>query len=130
DRLRERHDPLAERLALIGKREHRTVRGERAGDPPGDRVVVGDPHDQPALALHQRLHATQLPLRKYSPQASSRLNTTDAFVPPNPNELDRTQPSSTSSFRSRTMGTSAKAGSSVSMLALSQMKPLFIMRIE
>jgi hypothetical protein len=60
-RAREREHALAERLALIGKREHRAMRGERAGDPPGDRVVVGDPHDQPALALHQRRHATQLP---------------------------------------------------------------------
>src|SRR5262249_27717993 len=119
-------------------------------------------HDQPALAFHQRLHATQLlrtlkrndfssnrhralnfllehdPCRNRNPlfgimlrrQASSRLNTTDALVPPNPNELDSTQPSSTSSRRSRTIGTSANAGSRVSMLALSQMKPLFIISIE
>src|ERR1043166_349811 len=128
-RARERKHALPERLALVGKSQHCAVRRERAGDTPGDRVVVGDPHDQPALALHQRIHATQLSLRD-SRQASSRLNTTDALVPPNPNELDSTQPSSTSSRRSRTMGTSANAGSSVSMLALSQIKPLFIIRIE
>src|ERR1043166_6204090 len=92
-------------------------------------LVIGAPPDQPALALHQRIHRTQLSLRD-SRQASSRLNTTEAFVPPNPNELDSTQASSTSSRRSRTIGTSANAGSSVSMLALSQMKPLFIIRIE
>src|SRR5262249_13389676 len=62
--------------------------------------------------------------------ASKRLNTTDALVPPKPNEFDSTQPSATLSRRSRTIGTSAKAGSSVWMFALSQMKPLFIIKSE
>src|SRR5215468_2142755 len=62
--------------------------------------------------------------------ASSRLNTTDALVPPNPNEFDSTQPSATPSRRSRTIGISAKAGSRLSILALSQMKPLFIISSE
>ena len=56
--------------------------------------------------------------------------TIDALVPPNPNELESTQPSATLSRRSRTIGTSAKTGSSVSILALSQMKPLFIISSE
>src|ERR1041384_3777974 len=63
-------------------------------------------------------------------QASSRLNTTEALVPPKPNEFDRTQLSCALSRRSRTSGTSVKAGSRFSMLALSQMKPLFIMSSE
>ena len=58
DRGGERLDPLAERVALIGEGELRPVRGERPGDAPGDRVVVGDPHDQPALAVHQPVHAS------------------------------------------------------------------------
>src|ERR1700733_10400879 len=87
---------------------------------PGNGVVVGDPHDQAALAVHQPRHG----------QASSRLNTTEALVPPKPNEFDSTQPSVTLSRRSRTMGISAKAGSSVSILALSQMKPEFIINSE
>src|SRR5215831_1021325 len=62
--------------------------------------------------------------------ASSRLNTTDALVPPNPNEFDSTQPSATPSRRSRMIGMSAKAGSRFSILALSQMKPLLIIRSE
>ena len=142
ERLRQRLDAPAERLALIGEGERRAVRGERPGDAPGDRVVVGDPHDQPALALHQLRHATAylpryrpLPLARarinlHAPHASSRLNTTDALVPPKPNEFDSTQPSVTSSRRSRTIGMSAKAGSRFSMLALSQMKPLFIISSE
>ena len=60
----------------------------------------------------------------------SRLNTTDALVPPKPNEFDSTQPSLALSMRSRTIGMSAIAGSMFSMLALSQMKPFCIISIE
>ena len=147
DRLRQRLDPPAERLALIGEGERGAVSGERPRNAPGDRVVVGDPHDQPALALHQSRHVTRQPRRylittvapagirvfgqlRPNPHASSRLNTTDALVPPKPNEFDSTQPSFTSSRRSRTIGMSAKAGSRFSILALSQMKPLFIISSE
>ena len=143
ERLRQRLHAPAERLALIGEGERRALGGERLGDAPGDRVVVGDPHDQPALALHQlascrSTHHSGAPSlappgkrsTSLAPQASSRLNTTEALVPPKPNEFDSTQPSVTSSRRSRTIGMSAKAGSSVSMLALSQMKPLFIISSE
>jgi hypothetical protein len=56
DQARERLDPLAERLALIREGELRAMRRERLGDAPGDRVVIRDPHDQSALALHQTLH--------------------------------------------------------------------------
>ena len=54
--LRERPHPLAECLALIGEAERRAMCCQTSRDAPGDRVVVGDPHDQPALALHQSLH--------------------------------------------------------------------------
>src|SRR5579863_1262859 len=67
---------------------------------------------------------------QHDPYASSRLKAMDALVPPNPNELDRTQPSVTSSRRSRRIGMSANAGSRFSILALSQMKPLFIINRE
>ena len=50
----------AERLALVGEGERRALRGERARDAPGDRVIVGDPHDQPALALHQLRHGAPI----------------------------------------------------------------------
>src|SRR5262249_37142580 len=49
---------LAERLALLGKCELGAVFGQRLGYTPGDRVVVGDPHDQAALTLHQPWHAS------------------------------------------------------------------------
>ena len=61
DGLRQRLDAAAERLALIGEGERRAVRGERLRNAPGDRVVVGDPHDQPALALHQPRHVHHTP---------------------------------------------------------------------
>ena len=32
------------------------MRGERPRDAPGDRMIVGDPHDQAALTLHQPRH--------------------------------------------------------------------------
>src|SRR5690242_15367419 len=62
--------------------------------------------------------------------ASTCLNTTEALVPPKPNEFDSTQPSFTLSCRARTIGMSANAGSRFSMLALSQTKPEFIIRSE
>src|SRR5262249_55851863 len=109
-----------------------------ARDAPRDRVVVRNPHDEAALALHQHVNA---PAASSSPEgriealvpvghASSRLSTIDAFVPPKPNEFDSTQDSATLSRRSRTIGMSSNAGSSFSMLALSQMKPLFIISSE
>src|SRR5579871_1967569 len=58
--------------------------------------------------------------------ASSRLNTSVALVPPKPKEFDSTVPSLALSMRLRTIGMSAKTGSSSVMWALSQMKPLFI----
>src|SRR5262245_8134368 len=49
----ERLDALAKRLALIGERELRAMLMERLGDAPGDRMIVGNAHDEPALAAHQ-----------------------------------------------------------------------------
>ncbi len=56
DRFGERLDPPAERLALIGEGKLGAVRGQRLGDAPGDRMIVGDAHHQAALALHQFGH--------------------------------------------------------------------------
>ena len=53
-----------------------------------------------------------------------------ALVPPKPKLFDITQLSSALSMRLRTIGISAKAGSNSSILALSQIKPLFIIRSE
>src|SRR5262249_49431428 len=150
DRFGERLDAPAERVTLIGEGERRALAGEHASNTPGDRVIVGDPHHQSALATHYPRHvlhpSVMVPpsprpafcrapahwLAKVSiwAHASSRLNTTDALVPPNPNEFDSTQLSATSSRRSRMIGMSANAGSRFSMFALSQMNPLFIIRRE
>ena len=51
----QRFDPFAERFALIGEGEFRALIGERLGDAPGDRMVIGDAHDQASLAVHQRI---------------------------------------------------------------------------
>src|ERR1700676_2227191 len=56
ERLRQRLDAFAERLALIGEGELGAMRCEHLGDAPSDRVIVGDAHNQAALALHQSLH--------------------------------------------------------------------------
>ena len=53
ERLGQRLDALAERLALVGEGEFGALGRQRLGDAPGDRVVVGDPHDEAALAAHQ-----------------------------------------------------------------------------
>ena len=70
------------------------------------------------------------PSAKTRSYASTCFITIVALVPPKPKEFDITQPSLASSMRFLTIGMSAKSGSISSMFALSQMKPLFIMRRE
>jgi len=76
------------------------------------------------------LRVTDQGLRSHQNHASSLLNTTEALVPPKPNELESTWPSLASSRRSRTMFMSLIAGSRFSMLALAQMKPFCIISSE
>ena len=45
--------PLQQRLALVGEGEGRTLGRGRPRDAPGDGAVVGDAHDQAALAGHK-----------------------------------------------------------------------------
>ena len=54
ERLGERQRAAAEGAVLIGERELGALAGEDAGDAPGDRALVGDAHDEPALASHDR----------------------------------------------------------------------------
>ncbi len=49
----QRAHPLLQRLALVAEGQLRTLRGQGPGNAPGKRLVVGQAHDQPALALHQ-----------------------------------------------------------------------------
>jgi len=49
----QRFDPLLQRIALPGERDFRTRVVACLGNAPGDRAVVGDAEDHPALALHQ-----------------------------------------------------------------------------
>src|SRR6516162_5284738 len=71
-----------------------------------------------------------IPLEFPQNHASRRLKTNVALVPPKPKEFDRTVPILALSIRLRTIGMSAKTGSSSVMCALSQMNPLFIMSSE
>jgi hypothetical protein len=57
---RQRPHAAAERLALIGKSKRCALSSERAGNAPSDRVIVGNAHDQPALALHQLRHGAPI----------------------------------------------------------------------
>ena len=50
---RQRAHTLFQRLALVGECKLCTGIGEGLGDPPGDRLVVRQAHDQAALARHQ-----------------------------------------------------------------------------
>ena len=52
---------LLQRLALIGEGELGALRRQRLGDPPGERAVVGEAHDQPALALPSSRSFTSVP---------------------------------------------------------------------
>ncbi len=56
DAFGERLHALPQRLALIGEGELRPLVGERLGDSPSDRMIIGDAHDQSALALHESGH--------------------------------------------------------------------------
>ncbi|GAA0007588.1 hypothetical protein BRDID11002_75940 [Bradyrhizobium diazoefficiens] len=49
----ERLDALLQRIALIGEGELGARCVACLGDTPGDRAVVGNAEDHPALALHQ-----------------------------------------------------------------------------
>ena len=56
DRFGERLDAPTERVALVGEGQRRALPGEHASNTPGDRVIVGDPHDQSTLATHYPRH--------------------------------------------------------------------------
>ena len=60
DAFGQRPYPFAERLALVGKGHFGAVPVEDVGDPPGDRTIVGDAHDQALLAGHERAFGRQL----------------------------------------------------------------------
>ncbi len=53
-----RADALAKRLALIAERKVGARFRELLGDPPGERLVIGEAHDQPALSRHQSAHVS------------------------------------------------------------------------
>ena len=55
--LGKRADALLHRLALIGKGKLRAMFAQFLRDPPGERSIVGQAHDEPALTLHQSGHA-------------------------------------------------------------------------
>jgi hypothetical protein len=50
---RERLDPLLQRVALIGQCDLGAGRARRLRNAPGDRAIIGDAENDPALALHQ-----------------------------------------------------------------------------
>src|SRR5205085_12517837 len=52
----QRPDPLQKRIALIGESQLRALFAELLCNPPGERLVVGEAHDQPPLARHQPVH--------------------------------------------------------------------------
>ena len=56
NRLRQRLQPLAKSLTLIGKGQLGPRVSHGFGDAPCDRTVIGDAHDQAALALQNSGH--------------------------------------------------------------------------
>ncbi len=52
--LGQRANALAQRLALIGKGQHRALAAHRLGDAPGDRAFISDAHYQAFFPRHQR----------------------------------------------------------------------------
>ena len=51
--LRERRDPFAKRIVLIGEGKLGAFAGQGFGYAPGDRVIIRDAHHQAAFAAHQ-----------------------------------------------------------------------------
>jgi hypothetical protein len=97
----ERLHALAKRLALVGEGEFRALCRKLLGDAPGDGMIVRDPHDEAALALHDA-SSWAAPIRY------ERWKTSVALVPPKPKELDRTVSILALSMRLRTIGTPSK----------------------
>ncbi len=58
----ERPYPLPQRLALICEGEVGAMSVQRLRDPPGDRPLVGDTHDEALLTRHQRHRLPQFPI--------------------------------------------------------------------
>ena len=53
DLVRQRLDPLLERITLIREGELCAMCMSRLGDPPCERPIVGKPHDQAAFSAQQ-----------------------------------------------------------------------------
>src|SRR5205085_8804367 len=66
--LGKRAHALLHRLALIGESEFGAVRGQLLRNPPGERAVVGEAHDQAPLSCHQAGHSfsSSVPLTAFS----------------------------------------------------------------
>src|SRR5262245_51228660 len=94
--LHRRYAPL--RLSNIIARFDRTIQSRDAHNEASDAQIRDAPLSR------------GMTTRKF--HASNRLKTNVALVPPKPKELDRTVPSLALSIRLRTIGMSAKTGSS------------------
>ena len=68
ERLGQRQRAAAESAALIGEGEFGALAREHAGDAPGDRAVVGDAHDEAALARHQGAWLCDIEIRHGEPR--------------------------------------------------------------
>src|SRR5215813_2437306 len=78
ERRDQRFEPLGLRLALIGEGKLGALRRNRLGDAPGNRMIIGNAHDQSTLAFHQILHRRRAPLivRTSSPGSTGRSSNT------------------------------------------------------
>ena len=56
DAFGERPDALAERLTLIGEGQFGPMLRQHLRDAPGNRILVGDAHDEAAFSLHEDSH--------------------------------------------------------------------------
>ena len=81
-------DALFQRFALIGKSQLRALRSKLLGNAPGNRILVGDTHDEAALALHQIAGRENSIRHGKTFQDQTLATTTVPFVPPKPKELD------------------------------------------
>ncbi|MCY1230924.1 hypothetical protein D9M72_433570 [compost metagenome] len=70
----QRLDALLQCIALIGQRNFAALGMDRLGDPPCDRTVVRDAHDDATLALHQ----TRCLSHALSPILSAGIDDADA----------------------------------------------------
>src|SRR3546814_20757157 len=97
---------LFHHLALIAERQFGAVLAELLRDAPGERLVVGEPHDEPALSLHQSGHDAASSLCPAGPSSPSSGSSASAALRCAP--LTRPSPTRSKTHKNRKSAVTGK----------------------